>query len=235
MKYAVITGATKGIGRAVAEKFAAEGVSIAVCARNEKELMEMKNSISASYPHVKVIAESVDMGNKSQVLQFAQTILQAFPQVDILVNNAGIFIPGALKEEPDGKLEDMMAVNLFSAYHLTRALLPKMIEKKTGYIFNLCSTASHKAYANGGSYSITKFALLGFSQNLREELKPHNIKVSSVSPGPTWTNSWAGFDGPADRLMPAADIAQIIWTAYTLAPQTVMEEIVLRPMLGDIS
>ena len=127
-----------------------------------------------------------------------------------------------------------MAVNLYSAYHLTRLLLPDMKRAKQGHIFNLCSTASHKAYPNGGSYSITKFALLGFSKNLREEMKPFNIKVTSVSPGPTWTASWEGFDGPPDRLMEPEDVASMIWAAYQLSKQAVVEDIQMRPILGDI-
>src|SRR5699024_12021878 len=91
--------------------------------------------------------------------------------------------------------------NLHSAYHITRALLPKMKSLKTGHIINICSTASLSAYANGGSYSISKHALLGFSKNLREELKPFNIKVTAVCPGPTLTDSWAGFNVPEEFLM----------------------------------
>jgi short-subunit dehydrogenase len=106
---------------------------------------------------------------------------------------------------------------------------------RKGHVFNLCSTASHKAYPNGGSYSITKFALLGFSKNLREEMKPFGVKVTSVSPGPVWTASWEGFEAPADRLMEASDVADMIWAAYNLSPQAVVEDILLRPMLGDIA
>ncbi len=105
---------------------------------------------------------------------------------------------------------------------------------KKGHIFNLCSTASHKAYPNGGSYSITKFALLGFSKNLREEMKPHGVKVTSISPGPVLTASWEGFDGPEDRLMEPADVASMLWAAYNLSPQAVIEDILMRPQLGDL-
>lgn len=234
MKNAVITGATKGIGRAVAEKLAAQGFNLAVCARNPVDIGDLQARLVEKHPGTKVFASMVDMAEKEQVMNFADDIKAQFQHIDILVNNAGIFVPGSIHEEAEGMLEKMMAVNLYSAYYLTKALLPGMIQRKKGHIFNLCSTASHKAYANGGSYSITKFALLGFSKNLREELKPHNIKVTSISPGPTKTASWEGFEAPEDRLMPAADIAQVIWSAYNLAPQTVIEDIVLRPMLGDI-
>jgi len=231
---AVITGASKGIGKAIAERLAREGFNVAICARQEAALQAAKESIQAQNPAVTVLAEQVDMGDKNQVLAFAGKIQSAFSAVDILVNNAGIFTPGALNEEPDGLLEQLMAVNVYSAYHLTRSLLPDMITKRNGHIFNLCSVASHKAYANGGSYSITKHALLGFSRNLREEMKPYGVRVTSISPGATLTASWDGFEAPPDRMMPPEDIATIVWTAFTLAKQTVVEDILLRPVLGDI-
>ncbi|SHL89893.1 NADP-dependent 3-hydroxy acid dehydrogenase YdfG [Chitinophaga jiangningensis] len=231
---AVITGASKGIGRAVAERLAKEGFNIAICARNAAALAEAKAAIQAQNSAVTVLAEQVDMGDKAQVLRFAETVKNAFGQVDILVNNAGIFTPGSLYEEAEGLLEQLMAVNLYSAYHLTRALLPEMMQLRKGHIFNLCSVASHKAYANGGSYSITKHALLGFSRNLREEMKPYGVRVTSISPGATLTASWDGFEAPPDRMMPPEDIATVVWTAFTLAKQTVVEDIVLRPVLGDI-
>lgn len=232
---AVITGASKGIGKAIAVKLAGEGFNVAICARNSAALEETAAFIQQQRPQAQVLALPVDMGDKQQVLGFAERINAAFPTVDILVNNAGIFVPGALHQEPDGLLESMMATNVYSAYHLTRQLLPPMIARRKGHIFNLCSTASYKAYPNGGAYSITKFALLGFSKNLREELKPHNVKVTSISPGPTLTASWEGFEAPPDRMMQPEDIANIIWACYTLAAQTVVEEILLSPVLGDIS
>lgn len=233
--FAIITGASKGIGKAVAEKLAAEGFDVAICARNVQALEETAAAIRQQSPRAKVLALPVDMGDKQAVLAFASAIREAFGEApDILVNNAGIFVPGAVHEEEDGHLEKMMAVNLYSAYHLTRAFIPAMKAAKKGHVFNLCSTASHKAYPNGGSYSITKFALLGFSKNLREEMKPHGVKVTSISPGPVLTASWEGFDGPADRLMEPSDVASMLWAAYHLSPQAVIEDIVMRPQLGDL-
>ncbi|MET6999296.1 SDR family oxidoreductase [Chitinophaga defluvii] len=234
MMNAVVTGASKGIGKAIAEKLAREGWNVAICARNAAALETARIAIQQQNPAVTVLAIQADMGVKEQVLSFASQVKTAFPTIEMLVNNAGIFVPGALHQEEDGLLESMMAVNVYSAYHLTRQLLPMMMQQKQGHIFNMCSTASHKAYPNGGAYSITKYALLGFSKNLREELKPHNIKVTAVSPGPTLTASWEGFEAPPNRMMPPEDVANVVWAAYTLASQTVVEEILLRPMLGDM-
>ncbi len=109
-----------------------------------------------------------------------------------------------------------------------------MMSKKEGDIVNICSVASIKAYANGGSYSISKFALLGFSKNLREELKPFGVRVISVLPGAVYTDSCLGSYVAEYRLMPAEDIANFITTACSLSRRSVVEEIVVRPQLGDL-
>jgi short-subunit dehydrogenase len=230
----VITGGTKGIGRAIAELFAEKGFHVAVCARTEADLKAMQADFQQRFPDVQLLTRSVDMRSKQQVLDFAAFIQQEWGPVDVLVNNAGVFIPGALAEEEDGHLELMVETNLYSAYYLTRALLPSMIEHRKGHIFNMCSIASLHAYPNGGSYSISKYALLGFSKNLREETKDQGIRVSSIMPGATWSASWEGVDLPEERLMKAEDVAIAVWSAWSMSPQAVMEDIVLRPQLGDL-
>lgn len=231
---AVISGGTKGIGKAIIDLLSSEGVNIAVCARNEKDLADLKNELLAKNEKLNVITSVTDMSEKKQVLAFGNLILQEWDSIDILINNAGLFIPGELAKEEDGALEKMINTNLYSAYHLTRTLLPKFITQKSGTIFNMCSIASKIAYPNGGSYSISKFALLGFSKVLREELKEHGIRVTSILPGATWSNSWAGVDLPHERLMEAKDIAKIVWQTIQLGPSAVVEEIILRPQLGDL-
>jgi short-subunit dehydrogenase len=158
----------------------------------------------------------------------------SFGTPDILINNAGQFIPGNIHNEPEGHLEKMLEINLYSAYHLTRRLLPSMIQQKSGHIFNICSIASLNAYANGGAYSISKFALLGFSKNLREEMKPKGIKVTAVLPGATMSASWDVASIDPNRIMEANDIATMVYAASQLSPQAVVEDIILRPQLGDL-
>jgi short-subunit dehydrogenase len=128
----------------------------------------------------------------------------------------------------------MIDVNLYTAYRLTRKILPAMKSNKSGHIFNMCSVASLKAYRNGGAYSISKYALLGFSENLREELKPYGIKVTAICPGATHTPSWEGSGVPEDRIMEAGDIAEMLWSAYKLSSQANVEMIVMRPVKGDL-
>ncbi len=232
---AIITGATKGIGRATAERFAAEGWNLAICARSENDLQLTRAALLQLAPQpVEIITFAADVQKKAEVIAFASHVLQRWQQVDVLVNNAGVFLPGDIHKEEEGILETLIETNLYSAYHLTRALLPAMLPFRKGHIFNLCSVASLLAYPNGGSYSISKFALLGFSKVLREELKDKGIKVTAVMPGATWSHSWQGVDLPESRLMQADDIAKAIWGATQLSPAAVIEEIIIRPQLGDL-
>ncbi len=234
LRKAVITGATKGIGRAIAESLATEGYDIAVCSRHEADLKVMAIDFAERFGDVQLLTKVVDMSKKDEVLAFAQFIENEWHRADVLVNNAGVFIPGAIHTEGVGDLEKMIETNLYSAYHLTRALLPLMMPLKKGYIFNMCSTASTAAYTNGGSYSISKYALLGFSKNLRQEMKTHGIKVTAIMPGATWSDSWAGFEAPEERLMQARDIAEAVVSALRMSASAVVEEIVMRPQLGDL-
>jgi len=233
-KLIVVTGGTKGIGRAIAERFAEAGFNVAVCARKADELEKFKADLTKKHPSGKFYTLPADMANKHQVDAFASFIRQLDQPVDVLINNAGYFIPGSIATEKDGALEDMMNANLYSAYHMTRALVDQMIARKSGHIFNMCSIASIKAYANGGSYAITKFALLGFSKCLREELKPVGIRVTSILPGATRTASWEGVDLPDERFMRVEDVAETVYGAYSLSQRSVVEEIIIRPQLGDI-
>jgi short-subunit dehydrogenase len=230
----IITGASKGLGKAMAERFAAGGYHLALVARDGKKLSEVQAELNSRYPEVRIRCFSVDMSKEADVTAFGETFDKTGIAVDVLVNNAGQFLPGSVHSEPVGLLEQLMAVNLYSAYHLTRLLLPGMMTRRSGHIFNICSVASFKAYPNGGAYSISKYALAGFSANLREEMKPHGIKVTSVYPGAAYTDSWAGSGVDPERIMTAADVAEMVFAASRLSPQATVEEILLRPQLGDL-
>jgi short-subunit dehydrogenase len=128
----------------------------------------------------------------------------------------------------------MLAVNLLSAYDVTRALLPNFISQRQGHIFTVCSTASLMAYPNGGSYGIAKFALLGFTKTLREELKTQGVRVTAVLPGATLTRSWEGVGEDPQRFIRPEDVAEAVFSAFSLSPQAVVEEILIRPQLGDL-
>jgi short-subunit dehydrogenase len=233
-KNVVITGASKGIGKAIATAFAAEGANLFLCARNEVQLYNILATLQTHYPQISVKAKAFDLSLKEQAIAFGEWITGTGVVADIVINNAGQFLPGSVHNEEDGLLEQMMNINLYSAYHLTRKLLPAMMAAKKGHIFNICSIASLQAYSNGGSYSITKAALMGFSKNLREEMKPYNIKVTAIYPGAVLTDSWGDYDNINHRIMEATDIATMIVAASKLSPSAVVEDMIMRPQLGDL-
>lgn len=232
-KLIVVTGGTKGIGRAIIEKFSAAGFTIVTCARSEAELDQLKSTIERKYGNT-VMVQVADVSKKEDVATFVDFVHQAGKPVEVLVNNAGKFVPGQVHTEEDGVLEGQIETNLYSAYHISRGLIPNMKKARRGHIFNMCSTASIMAYSNGGSYCISKFAMYGMSKVLREELKPDHIRVTSVMPGATFTSSWEGVDIPEERFMKAEDVAEMVFTTYQLSDRTVVEDLVIRPQLGDL-
>jgi short-subunit dehydrogenase len=229
----LISGATKGIGRAITEIFASHGAAVAICARNAADLQEFKSYLESTYK-TEVLTFVADVSLRAEVQAFADYVKQHWKKVDVLVNNAGFFAPGQVINEAEGLLEAQINTNLYSAYNLSRYILPLMLPHSSGHIFNICSIASLAAYPNGGSYSISKFAMLGLSKALREELKEHNIRVTSVMPGAVLTASWEGVDLPESRFIDVQDIASLVYNTWTLSDRTVVEDIVIRPMLGDI-
>lgn len=233
-KWLVVTGGTKGIGLAIVEKFASEGFNIITCSRNAKELKQLATVISSSYKSIQILTAKADLSKMEDVKSFVSFIKEQKIQIEVLINNTGVYLPGQIHKEKAGALELMINTNLYSAYHVTRGIVPGMIKKKNGYIFNICSVASIMPYPNGGSYSISKYALLGMTKVLREEMKEHNIKVTAVIPGATRTASWDGIDLPDERFIKPQDVAESIYSVYALSNNTVVEEILIRPQLGDI-
>ncbi len=229
----VITGASKGIGKAIAEEFAKVGYTLFLCARNETVLTKTTKELLNIYPNIKIEFIAIDLSIKEEAKRFGNWVLQKCVP-DILINNAGHFLPGNTYNEVDNVLEDQLNTNLMSAYHLSRIIVPKMIEAKQGHVFNICSVASLQAYTGGGSYSISKFALDGFTKNLREEVKSFNIKVTGVYPGAVFTDSWKGFDNSQQRIMEANDIAKMVYAASQLSAAACVEEILIRPTQGDL-
>ncbi|PRY14406.1 NADP-dependent 3-hydroxy acid dehydrogenase YdfG [Pontibacter ummariensis] len=233
-QYILVTGGTKGIGRAVIEQFAKEGFHIITCSRNEKDLQKLKLEIEQDYTFSKVRYKEVDLSDRKSLKAFASFVKELGVKIDVLVNNSGLFIPGKITEEDDEALPFMINTNLYSAYYMTKAFVHDMIASRSGHIFNLCSTASITPYINGGSYCISKYAMYGMTKVLREELKEHNVRVTAILPGATLTASWEGVDLPPERFIKPADVAMAIWNAYTLSENSVVEELLIRPQLGDL-
>jgi short-subunit dehydrogenase len=233
-KLILVTGGSKGIGRAIVEKFMKEGFDAVICSRKATELRSLADHLENIYSGCRCYYHPADVSKPEEITGLLNFVAGLGRSIDVLVNNAGYFVPGTIADEPPGTLENMMQANLYSAYHVTRGILPSMKENRNGHIFNMCSVASIKAYPNGGSYAITKFALLGFSRCLREELKEWGIRVTAVLPGATRTASWDGVNLPDERFMKSEDVAEMVYAAWSLSARSVVEEILIRPQMGDI-
>jgi len=233
-KLLVITGGSKGIGRSIILKFAKMNFDIITCSRNLDDLSKLKEDVNKESKSVSVNFIQSDLSKEKECQNFIDYVKSFKRNLDLLVNNVGIFSPGKIYNEDEGVLKRMINTNLYSNYHISRGLIPSMLSRKKGHIFNICSIASKIAYSNGGSYCVSKFALYGMSLCLREELKDKGIKVTSVLPGATLTSSWDGSEFDKNRFVQPNDIAESIFSIYNMSSGSTVEEIIIRPQLGDI-
>ncbi len=233
MSTIVITGASQGMGRAIALRFAAaDGVKLALVARNKTKLAAVAEACRSKGATVEIYP--CDLTDSNAVERLGAKVLEELGTPDLLVNNAGTFLPGSLLETTVEDFKKQIDVNLSSAFYVTRAFLPSMIDQKRGSIHFMGSVASTKAYPGGGAYCASKHGLLGLARVVREETREHGIRTVIFMPGATRTASWDGTDLPDSRFIPPDDIAEIVWSTYSLSPQTVVEEVLIRPQLGDI-
>lgn len=230
-KLALVTGASRGIGKAVALKLASEGLDLIISARNKENLAKAKEEIKA-ISKGKVWSFLADLSKPSDCQNLVKDVLALNVPIDVLVNNAGVFAQGLILEEKG--LENLMQINLFSVHTITQGLFSAIKKSPQAHIFNMCSIASIEAYPNSGAYTTTKFALLGYTKSLRVELAPQNIRVTAILPGATLTDSWNGVDIPENRFVKSEDIADTLWAAYQLSDTANLEEVVVRPTPGDI-
>lgn len=233
MTLIVITGASQGIGAAIALKFAEKPrTTLALIARNGVKLEQVATQCREKGAETFVFP--CDVTNRSAVAYASSHILSDLGIPHILINNAGLFQPGSFFETDASDFQKQLDVNLTSAFHVAKAFVPEMAAEKRGHVFFMASVASIKAYEGGVAYCAAKHGLLGLSRVIREETKDKGIRVSTLLPGATLTPSWEGTQEPEARFMSAEDIAQSVWDIYHLSDRTVVEEIVLRPQLGDL-
>lgn len=230
----VISGASQGIGAAVAEAFAAgiPGVRLSLLARNEDNLARVASMCTALGAHAE--AFTCDVRRADDIARATMACTKAFGTATAVVNNAGTFEPGGISGTTPDQLQHQFDVNVMSAFNLSKALLPAMREARRGHLFFMASIASFKGYPSGLAYGVTKHAMLGLARSLREELKPDGIRVTSLMPGATFTPTWDGAGFDEARMMPPEDVASALLNAYRMSPRTVVEEILLRPQLGDL-
>ncbi len=229
----VITGGTRGVGYAIVELFAQKGWNVHFSARNTPQLHKVESEMQARGWNVQ--AYPCDLTQKEQIEQWASLLLEHLDHIHVLINNAGTFIPGKISEESDKTFEHLMALNIAAPYYLTKRILPRMMASGRGHIINIISTAGLRPYPNGASYCISKYALTGLTKVLREEMKPHNIRVTGIYPGPIYTDSWKDVPYQPYRFIRPENLAQIVWNACSLPPEVVIEDIVVSPQAGNFS
>lgn len=229
-KSALITGASKGMGRAIALALATEGYDLALCARNIEGLQDLENEIQKRNPSVKVFLKACDFSISREVEQLASWVETHFPVLDVLVNNVGIYERVSLLKEGPNVLNDHMQVNLYTPHFLSNYFGQIMRDAAKGHIFNITSIASREPVTAAGAYTITKFALMGLTKVLREELRNFGVKVTEIIPGSTLTSSWEGTDVPAEQFVLPEDIAKVLLTCLSLSPGANIEEVVIQPV-----
>lgn len=229
----VITGASQGIGAAVAEAFAAEpDVQLALVARTEAKLGAVAARCRALGTEAAIFP--CDVADDAAVEVMADAVRARFGVPDVLVNNAGSFAPGGVLAMSVADFRQQVEVNLTSAFLVTRTFLPAMVERGSGDVVFMGSVASIQGYPRSVAYGAAKHGLLGLARSLREEVKAHGLRVMTLLPGATYTDSWAASDLPPERFMPPEDIARAVVDLHRLSRRTVVEEIILRPQLGDV-
>lgn len=229
----LVTGASRGIGSAIARKFASQGFHLILIARDRKALANLKKDLEQEFK-IECHIYAADLSNAEGLQQTLAGISAMHKRIDVLVNNAGIYEPGQVSTQSEQELKRMLEVNLFAAWRVSQWAIPLLQKGKKPLIINIGSIAGLNAYPNGGAYSVSKYALNGYTKNLREELKEQGIRVTVLNPGATWSSSWEGVRLPKSRLMPAEDIAEACAFCYQLSPSTVVEEMTIRPLLGDV-
>lgn len=223
-KNIVISGITKGIGKTIALKFlqSREPCNIFGFAKTIRKTENLNS------PH-KLHIESVNAQNSDEIKYFAKKLISSYEQTHILVNNVGIYRTGSLFKESDDQWHELFKVNLDAAYYLTKYLYPTF--SKGTHIFNICSVASKEIVKDAPSYSISKMAFYGLHKAMVQELEPLGIKVTAILPGAVYTDSWKEVsDNIKDVILPAEDIANLVWYAYHLAPQSMVKEIEIKPL-----
>jgi 3-oxoacyl-[acyl-carrier protein] reductase len=210
-KNALITGAGKGIGKAIALALAKEGVNVILVARTQEEIDSVAAKVRSL--RVKALAITADVADINSVNNAVKKALAEFGTIDILINNAGIAAFGKFLELEPTDWERIIQVNLMGTYYMTRAVLPNMIERQTGDIINISSTAGLSGNALTSAYSASKFAVLGLTESLMQEVRKHNIRVTALTPSTVATHMAKELnltDGNPEKVMQAEDMAELI-------------------------
>jgi NAD(P)-dependent dehydrogenase (short-subunit alcohol dehydrogenase family) len=226
---AVVTGAGRGIGKAISSRLAAMGASVVLAARDSEQLSRVQHEIEASGGSAQIA--QFDLLDEQSIAKLAEDVERRYSRCDILVNNAAIGYSGKpLHEMPPAEWDLLMATNLRGPYLMIRALAPLMIRAGSGHIINISSLAGHNPLPGGAAYSASKWGLNGLTYSVAEELRPYKIRVSVVAPGSVNTHFGGGGSGKnPDKKIQPDDVAHVVAMLVTQAPQSFASEVLLRP------
>ncbi len=224
-KTAIITGAGKGIGRAIALALIAEGVHVGLLARTDKDLQEL--AAAATKAGLRSAVALADVGDREQVDAAIGKIKNELGPIDILINNAGTGAFGKFLELEPAQWENIIRVNLLGVYYVTRAVLPGMIERSSGDIINISSTAGQRGAPVTSAYSASKFGVMGLTESLMQEVRKHNIRVTALTPSTVATDLAIDLkltDGNPEKVMQAEDVAELIIVQLKLNRRVFIKE-----------
>ncbi len=225
-RVAVITGASSGIGLAIADRLAEEGMALAICARNRKRLERAASQLRDK--GATVVSLSSDVSRGDQVRDFFKQTMDSLGRIDLLVNNAGVGRHQTISKMTEAEWEAVQAVNLKGVFLCTRAALPIMKRQASGYVINIASLAGKSGFGGAAAYSASKFGVVGLTQSLLEEAIDSNIRATVICPGYVATPMVRGVPVPADEMIPAEDIAELVRFLLHLSEVTVIKEVVVE-------
>jgi short-subunit dehydrogenase len=234
MENILITGATKGMGRSIAIAFAKEGLNLAICSRNYPELLLLQDDLKKINPNINVLISQTDCSIKDEVMAFSGLAEQELGFISVIVNNVGIYEQSSILDDDEFTFDKLINTNLMPAYELYRYFGKTMMATGKGHVFNICSIAAINPVAEAGMYTVTKFALLGLSKVMRLEMQDYGVKVTTVLPGSTLTDSWKDTTLSADKFVSPDDIASAIICAYKMSKGANVDEIMIKPVSGQV-
>ena len=229
----LVTGASSGIGKAISIEFAKSGKSIILSSRKKNPLERLKKELKTDKNDVEIFP--IDVADIENIQETYSQITNDY-SIECLVNNAGVTSFASAEENSLDEVKEIIGTNLLGAIYMIKTVLHGMIENKKGTIINILSVAAKKIFANSSAYSASKAGLEAYSKVLREEVREHNIRVINILPGATKTPIWPNesLEKFSDRMMSPDEIAKLVYQAYSINSNLVTEEIVIRPIKGDL-
>lgn len=227
-----VTGSGRGIGRAIALSLASHGAHLVLSARTISDIEAVAQEITNQGGQA--VAMPCDVRHADQVKRVVVAVERTHGPIEVLINNAGVAIFGKIVEASASDWDLMMETNVKGAFLCSQAVLPGMIERKSGHIINMVSVAGRTPYYSNAGYCASKYGLLGFTDVLRMEAREHGIRVTALMPGATDTLIWGDASVDNARMMPADEIAKAVTAILLTGESAMMEEVVIRPLGGDL-